>query len=83
MLLQALSASFGAAPNAAASAPLLAGLLQLCKLAGLLGLDRQCEAAVGALAARCAVFDPAPVGECGRSRGRAPAVALGACLAAA
>lgn len=62
MLLQALSAAFTAAPDAATAAPVLAGLLQLAKLFGLLGLDRQCESCVGALAARCGVFDPAAVG---------------------
>lgn len=65
MLLHALSAAFAAAPSTASSAPVLAGLLQLSRLSGLLGLDRQCEAAVGVLAARCGVFDPAPVGEWG------------------
>lgn len=62
MLLQALSSAFVSAPDAATAARLLAGLLQLTKLSGLLGLDRQCEAAVGVLAARCGVFDPAPPG---------------------
>lgn len=62
MLLQALSAAFTAAPDAATAAPVLAGLLQLANLFGLLGLDRQCETCVGVLAARCGVFDPAAVG---------------------
>lgn len=62
LLLQALSVAFTAATDAASAAPLLAGLLQLARLSGLLGLDRQCEACVGALAARCGVFDPAPMG---------------------
>lgn len=62
LLLQALSAAFTTAPDAATAARLLAGLLQLTKLAGLLGLDRQCEAAVGVLAARCGVFNPAAPG---------------------
>lgn len=64
VLLQALSAAFASAPDAATAARLLAGLLQLTKLCGLLGLDRQCEAAVGVLAARSGVFDPAAPGRC-------------------
>lgn len=62
VLLQAVSAAFTSAPDAATAARLLAGLLQLTKLCGLLGLDRQCEAAVGVLAARSGVFNPAPPG---------------------
>lgn len=62
VLLQALSAAFTSAPDAATAARMLAGLLQLTKLCGLLGLDRQCEAAVGVLAARSGVFDPAAPG---------------------
>jgi hypothetical protein len=69
VLLQALSAAFSSAPDAATAARLLAGLLQLTKLCGLLGLDRQCEAAVGVLATRSGVFNPAPPG-----RRAAPAV---------
>lgn len=64
MLLQAISGAFVSAPDAATAARLLASLLQLTKLSGLLGLDRQCEASVGVLAARCGVFDPAPPGGC-------------------
>lgn len=62
MLHSALSAVLAAAPNSAACAPVLAGLIQLAKLSGLLGLDRQCELCVGVLAANCGVFSPAAAG---------------------
>jgi hypothetical protein len=68
MLLQALSAALSSTPDAAASAPLLAGLLQLARLSGLLGLDWQCEQCVAALSARCGVFDPAPAGSVAESK---------------
>ncbi|WIA18888.1 hypothetical protein OEZ85_003561 [Tetradesmus obliquus] len=68
MLLQALSAALTSAPDAAASAPLLAGLLQLARLFGLLGLDWQCEQCVAALSARCGVFAPAAAGSVAESK---------------
>ncbi|WIA39187.1 hypothetical protein OEZ86_005312 [Tetradesmus obliquus] len=68
MLLQALSAALTSAPDAAASAPLLSGLLQLARLFGLLGLDWQCEQCVAALSARCGVFAPAAAGSVAESK---------------
>lgn len=76
MLLQALSAAFASAPDAASAAPVLAGLLQLAKLSGLLGLDQQCEATVGALAARSGVFCPAAVGSADEAKQLAALQAL-------
>jgi hypothetical protein len=61
-LLEALSSSYARAEDPAAAESLLGGLLQLARLAGLLGLDGLCEQAVGALALAAGVFNPAPPG---------------------
>ncbi|KAF8064597.1 BIG3 [Scenedesmus sp. PABB004] len=76
MLLQALSAAFAAAPDGANAAPVLAGLLQLARLAGVLGLDSLCEGCVAALAERCGVFDPAPAGSAAEAKQLAALQAL-------
>lgn len=59
-MLEALSWSFANATDAPTITAVLQGLLQLIKLAGLMGLDQLCELCVGALARASGVFEPAP-----------------------